>query len=108
MDVVWVVEVQQNLRKEKKGGGLVGGMGVTGMEYHYAFERWEADNQSDVASESKSSQASTLSPQINTNTFQYLITVNHGQQRSYTGIKRNIKSTVESSGNRFSDSFVEL
>lgn len=104
--------VKRNQRMEEGGGwgggrGLVGGLGVTLMEYHSTFEWWEADNQSDVAPEFISSQASTLSCAIN-NAIQYLITVNRSQQ-CYTGIKKtkNIKSTDES-GNWFGDSLVEL
>lgn len=74
--------VKRNQRMEEGGGGgrgLVGGLGVTLMEYHSTFKWWEADNQSDVAPEFKSSHASTLSSAIN-NAIQYLITENCSQQ----------------------------
>lgn len=95
------------------GKGLGGGLGVTLMECHSTFEWWEADNQSDVAPEFTSSQASTLSSAIN-NAMQHLITVYHSQ-RCHTREKRlkkkltyNVTSTYESSGNWISDSLVEL
>lgn len=56
--------------------GLVGGFGVTLMEYHSTFKWREADNQSDVAAEFTSSQASTLSAAV-INVIQHLNTVKH-------------------------------
>lgn len=75
---------------EEGGGGgrvLVGWLGVMLMECHFTFKWWEAGNQSNVAQEFRSSEASTLSSTIN-NAIQYLITVNRSQQCD-TGIKKN-------------------
>lgn len=82
----WYSRVKRNQRMEEGGRGLVGGLGVTLMEYHSTFECRETDNQSDVAPEFKSLQASTLSCAI-INAIQYLITVKRSQQ-CYAGIKK--------------------
>lgn len=69
LEVQWSKEKAEDGGRRNGGrGGLVGGLGVMLMEYHSTLEWWEADNQSDVAAEFKSSQASTLSSAINNTT----------------------------------------
>lgn len=61
------------------------------MEDHSTNEWWEADNQSDVAPEVRSSQASTLSSA--NNAIQYLITENRSQQ-CHTDIKKETSNQL--------------
>lgn len=97
----WVVRVHQRMEGGGGGGGergLTVRLEVMLMKWHSTFKWLEADNQSDVAPEFRSSQASTLSPAIN-NTVPHLITVNRSRPCCTGRRRKKIKSAEERGGN---------